>query len=34
MKTSAIAITVVSLIVASGVAISAMIHGAGKFEWN
>lgn len=27
-------ITVAGLIAASGVALSAMIHGAGKFEWN
>lgn len=27
-------ITVVSLLAASAVAVSAMIHGAGKFEWN
>jgi hypothetical protein len=34
MRTSAIVLTVMSLIAASGVALSAMIHGAGKFEWN
>ena len=34
MRTGAVAITVVSLIAASIVALSAMIHGAGKFEWN
>jgi len=34
MRTRVIAITVVSLIVASIVALSAMIHGAGKFEWS
>ena len=34
MRTGARAITVVSLVAASIVAISAMIHGAGKFEWN
>jgi hypothetical protein len=34
MRTGAIAIIVVSLIAASTVALSAMIHGAGKFEWN
>jgi len=34
MRTGAIATIVVSLIAASAVAVSAMIHGAGKFEWN
>lgn len=39
MKTKAririsIASIVVSLIAASAVALSAMVHGAGKFEWN
>ena|SRR5689334_22955824 len=34
MKTGAIAITVLSLIAASLAALSAMVHGAGKFEWN
>ncbi len=34
MKTSAVAIIVTSLTVASAVAMSAMIHGAGKFEWD
>ena len=28
------AITVIGFIAASGVALAAMIHGAGKFEWN
>jgi hypothetical protein len=34
MRNAAVAIVVVSLIAASGVALSAMVHGAGKFEWN
>jgi hypothetical protein len=35
MRSGAVAIIVVSLIAASTVALSAMIHGAGgKFEWN
>jgi hypothetical protein len=35
MRSAAVAIIVVSLIAASTVALSAMIHGAGgKFEWN
>jgi hypothetical protein len=34
MRTSAVAAIVVSLIAASTVALSAMVHGAGKFEWN
>jgi hypothetical protein len=34
MKTGAIAVTVLSFIAASIVAVAAMIHGAGKFAWN
>jgi hypothetical protein len=34
MRTTAVAVVVVSLLAASGVALSAMVHGAGKFEWN
>jgi hypothetical protein len=34
MRTAAIAITVLSFIAASIVALAAMIHGAGKFEMN
>jgi hypothetical protein len=34
MKTGALVLIVTSLIAASGVAVAAMIHGAGKFEWN
>jgi len=34
MRPGAMAIIVVSQIAALTVAISAMIHGAGKFEWN
>ena len=26
--------TIISLLAAAGVAVAAMIHGAGKFEWN
>ena len=34
MRSSAVVFTIIGLIAASGVALSAMIHGAGKFEWN
>jgi hypothetical protein len=34
MRTGAIAVIVLFLIAASIVALAAMIHGAGKFEWN
>jgi len=34
MRTSALVITIAGLNAAFGVALSAMIHGAGKFEWN
>jgi hypothetical protein len=34
MRARPVAITAVSLVTASIVALSAMIHGAGKFEWN
>src|SRR3954464_6013419 len=34
MRARALAITAASLVAASIVALSAMIHGAGKFEWN
>jgi len=34
MRTSAMVVTVLGLIAASVVALSAMIHGAGTFEWN
>src|SRR5262249_14649574 len=34
MKTRASAVMIISLVAASGVALAAMIHGAGKFELN
>jgi hypothetical protein len=34
MRATATLTTIISLIAASGVALAAMIHGAGKFEWN
>jgi hypothetical protein len=34
MRAGALAITAASLVAASIVALCAMIHGAGKFEWN
>jgi hypothetical protein len=34
MRTTALAVSVLSLAAASGVAVAAMVHGAGKFEWN
>lgn len=34
MRATATLTTIISLIAASAVALAAMIHGAGKFEWN
>jgi len=34
MRTTVLAVMVASLLAAAVVAVSAMVHGAGKFEWN